>query len=297
MPLLRRLFRLLLISFVAPFRAWRWAARGLYRARVAIRRFLTEEPEDRPVGEALDEVLHDPSALLPHVAALRRHLLRAAAGFLLATVAAMAFAPRFLDFLARPIGGMGQLQAIEVTEPVGVFMRVALLLGFALALPYIYMELFLFIAPGLRPPARRIGLLGFPLVLVFFVGGMAFAYFAMLPTALPFLLNFMGIHTVPRPDSYIRFVTALLFWTGLAFEFPLVIFLLASFGLVRSHMLLQHWRVAVVVIAVVAAVVTPTVDPVNMLLVMAPLTVLYFLGALLAKLAEKHRAPKTQTSD
>ncbi len=285
MSLLRRLFRFL----TAPFRAWRWAARQLYRARRAVVRFLTEEPEERPLGDALEEVMQSPAALLPHIAALRRHILRAFLGFLVATVAAFIYTPRFLDFLARPIGGMSHLQAIEVTEPIGVFMRVALLLGFAVSLPYTYLELFLFIAPGLRPRARRIGLLGFPLVLLFFVGGMAFAYYAMLPTALPFLLNFMGIRTVPRPDSYIRFVTALLFWTGLSFEFPLVIYLLAAFGVVRASMLWKHWREAVVIIAIVAAVITPTVDPINMLLVMAPLTVLYFLGAILAKLAERKR--------
>ena len=285
MPILRRLFRF----FTAPFRAWRWAARQLYRARMGLRRFLTEAPEERPLSEALDVVVSDPKVLLPHIAALRRHIVRAFLGFLIATIAAFIYTPRFLDFLARPIGGMNQLQAIEVTEPIGVFMRVALLLGFALSLPYIYLELFLFIAPGLRPRARRIGLLGFPLVLLFFVSGMAFAYYAMLPTALPFLLNFMGIHTVPRPDSYIRFVTALLFWTGVSFEFPLVIYLLAVFGLVRAEALWKHWREAVVVIAIAAAVITPTVDPINMLLVMAPLTVLYFLGALLAKFAERSR--------
>ncbi len=292
MSLFRRLFRFL----TAPFRVWRWAALQLYRARQTVARFLTEEPEERPLGDALEEVVQSPAALLPHIAALRRHILRAFLGFLVATVAAFIYTPRFLDFLARPIGGMSHLQAIEVTEPIGVFMRVALLLGFAVSLPYTYLELFLFIAPGLRPRARRIGLLGFPLVLLFFVGGMAFAYYAMLPTALPFLLNFMGIHTVPRPDSYIRFVTALLFWTGLSFEFPLVIYLLAAFGVVRASMLWKHWREAVVAIAVVAAVITPTVDPINMLLVMAPLTVLYFLGAVLAKFAERSRPPVQTTT-
>ncbi len=289
---IKNFFRRFFHWLAAPLRAWRWAARGLHRWRKAVHRFFTEEPEEHALGDALDVALHDPKALLPHLAAFRRHLLRAAAVFLLATLAAFAVAPRFLDFLARPIGGIGNLQAIEVTEPVAVFMRVALLLGFAVSLPYIYLELFLFIAPGLRPWARRIGLLGFPLVLVFFLAGMAFAYFLMLPTALPFLLNFMGIHTVPRPDSYIRFVTSLLFWTGLSFEFPLVIYLLATFGIVRAETLQKHWREAIVAIAVLAAVITPTVDPVNMLLVMAPLTGLYFLGVLLAKVAERGRRGK-----
>jgi len=290
MAILRRFFTVL----TAPWRAWRRAARRLYRWRMAIKQFLTEEPEEHPLGEALDEAIQNPKSLLPHVVALRRHLLRAVGVFFVTTLAAFFVTPRFLDFLARPIGGLGGLQAIEVTESVGVFMRAALLLGFALSLPYWYLELFLFIAPGLRPRARRLGLVGFPLVLLFFLAGMAFAYFLMLPTALPFLLNFMGIHTVPRPDSYIRFVTSLLFWTGLSFEFPLVIYLLASFGLVRAEALRKHWREAVVAIAVLAAVITPTVDPVNMLLVMAPLTGLYFLGVILAQLAERRRKASSE---
>jgi sec-independent protein translocase protein TatC len=119
---------------------------------------------------------------------------------------------------------------------------------------------------------------------------MAFAYFVMLPAALPFLLNFMGIATIPRPSSYIKFVTGIMFWLGVAFEFPLVIYLLARLGLVRAEMLQQQWRLAIVIIAIVAAVITPTVDPVNMSLVMGPMIVLYFLSIFLAKIAQRGRA-------
>jgi sec-independent protein translocase protein TatC len=112
----------------------------------------------------------------------------------------------------------------------------------------------------------------------------------MLPTALPFLLNFLGITTVPRPSNYIRFVTSLMFWIGIAFQFPLVIYVMARMGIVRARMLVEGWRIAVIAIAVLAAAVTPTVDPVNMALVMAPMTALYFLSIGLAALAERGRA-------
>ena len=277
--------RILLFLLWLPWRLVQWAARWLYLIRQRLGHALTAEPQEQPLPDAVQTAFQEPGAVLTHLNALRKHLLRAAAFWVLMTALSFALAPRLIDFLAAPIGGIRHLQAIEVTEPVIIFVRVALLAGFAFSLPYIYFELYLFAAPGLRPKARIFGLLGMPLVLLFFVGGMAFAYYVMLPVALPFLLNFMGIPTLPRPASYIRFVTSLLFWVGVAFEFPLVIYLLAAVGWVRAEHLLRHWRVAVVVIAVLAAVITPTVDPVNMLLVMAPMIVLYLLGVGLALLA------------
>ncbi len=281
----RQAMRFLLAPFWLPWKMVQGLARWLYNTRKRLWEALTAEPEERPLADVLQTTVEHPSSLLHHLNALRQHLLRAAGFWVLMTAVAFIFTPRLIDFLAAPIGGIRHLQAIEVTEPVIVFVRVALLAGFAASLPYIYFELYLFAAPGLRPKGRILGLLGLPFILLFFVGGMAFAYYVMLPVALPFLLNFMGIPTLPRPASYIKFVTSLLFWVGLAFEFPLVIYLLASVGWVRAEQLTRHWRVAVVLIAVLAAVITPTVDPVNMLLVMGPMIVLYLLGIGLARLA------------
>ena len=100
------------------------------------------------------------------------------------------FATEIIDLLAQPIGGIGELQAIDVTEPASACSCASRCFsGFALALPYIALELWLFAAPGLRHKERVFGLIAIPLVLLFFVGGMFFAYRFMLPTALPFLLN------------------------------------------------------------------------------------------------------------
>jgi sec-independent protein translocase protein TatC len=128
------------------------------------------------------------------------------------------------------------------------------------------------------PRSRQVSLLAIPLVMVFFVGGMAFAFFNMLPTALPFLLNFLGVATKLRPGSYFNFVTSLMFWIGIAFEFPLVILALSLVGIVKYQMLIKQWRIAVILIAILSAVITPTVDPVNMALVMGPMIALYFLS-------------------
>jgi sec-independent protein translocase protein TatC len=206
------------------------------------------------------------------------------------------FTTDIINFLSRPIGGINTLQAIDVTESVGVFMRVALFAGFALALPYIAFELWLFAAPGLHARARQMGLVGIPLTLIFFMGGILFAYFILLPTALPFLLNFMGIHTIPRVSSYVNFVTSLLFWIGISFEFPLVIYVLSLMGFVKPAFLVKQWRYAIIIIAVLAAAITPTTDPVNMALVMGPMVLLYFLSIALSQMAVLGRRKKQAES-
>lgn len=259
-----------------------------------IHAFLTEEPEDEPLPDTFAKTMQDPAGLLEHVDALRKHLLRAVLFLIITTSLSFAFATEIIDLLARPIGGIGSLQAIDVTEPLSVFMRVSLLSGFALALPYIALELWLFAAPGLHQRERIFGLTAIPLVLIFFVAGMLFAYFFMLPTALPFLLNFMEIPTIPRPSSYIGFVTSLLFWIGAAFEFPLIIYVLATMGFVNARFLTQQWRLAMVIIAVAAAAITPTIDPFSMMVVMAPLILLYFLSIGMAALAQRSRSRRLE---
>ena len=113
----------------------------------------------------------------------------------------------------------------------------------------------------------------------------------MLPTAIPFLLDFMGdiIRQQWSIEKYISLVTGLLFWVGVIFETPLVIAFLAYLGVVSPVMLWKNFRYALVVIAIIAAVATPTPDPVNMALLMLPLVVLYLLSILLALLVYQRR--------
>jgi sec-independent protein translocase protein TatC len=124
-----------------------------------------------------------------------------------------------------------------------------------------------------------------PLVVIFFFGGMAFAFYLILPTGLPVLLNFLDLETQIRPSSYIRFATNLMFWFGVVFEFPLLAYLLTAMRILTPRDLLKNWRIAVVAIAFLAALITPTVDPINMMLVMIPLLLLYALSILLSFLA------------
>lgn len=273
--------RILSIIF-APLRAIQYPFRKLNE-------FLEREPQDTPTAEVFARTFEQPAVLVEHLEALRRHLLRAVIFLMITIGLSFVFAQEILNFLSEPIGGIEALQSIEVTESVGAFMRVSLLSGVTLALPYILFEMFLFINPGLRPPERKIMIAVIPVATLLFAGGVAFAYFVMLPRALPFLTEFMGISTQLRPSSYIRFVTGVMFWIGVTFQFPLLIYVLATLGVVNAQMLWRSWRYALVGIAVLAAAVTPTVDPVNMALVMAPMFALYFLSTGLAAIAQRQR--------
>lgn len=224
-------------------------------------------------------------SLWEHVGELRKRLFRALIAMIIATAVCAAFGEDLIRILARPIGGVDKLVSIEVTENVGVFMRVSLLGGFILAFPIILWQLLEFVIPGLTEKERRGVLLAIPFATLLFAAGVLFAYYVMLPAALPFLISFIGIRTTPRLSNYFSFVTNLLFWIGVSFETPLVVYVLARLHLVTARALLAQWRIAVVVIAVIAAVVTPTPDPVNMGLLMLPLFILYLLSILLAALA------------
>jgi sec-independent protein translocase protein TatC len=221
-----------------------------------------------------------------HVSELRGRLLKALISLVLTTAASFLFSQYTIDLLTRPVGGPDKLIAIEVTENIGVFMRVSLLSGFILALPYILYQLLAYITPGLYPNEKRLVFMSIPIATILFILGVGFAYFVMLPAALPFLISFLVVKTTPRLSNYIAFVTNLMFWIGVSFETPLVVFGLAKFRIVTAKQLLKQWRFAVVIIAVIAAVVTPTVDPVNMSLLMAPLFAIYMLSVLFAMLAQ-----------
>ena len=132
-------------------------------------------------------------------------------------------------------------------------------------------------------------MIAIPLATLFLVGGMAFAFYVMMPAALPFLGDFMGIQAEWRPGSYYSFISSVMLWIGLTFEFPLLVYVLSSLGWLKPQTLADQGRLAIVLIAIIAAAITPTVDPVNMALVMGPMIVLYYFSILLSKLAYRNR--------
>ncbi len=240
------------------------------------------EPSSESESETADEM-----TLWQHIGELRTRLFKCLIAMLVTIIVTTIFGKQLIELLAYPIGGLENLTAIDVTENMAVYMRVALLGGFILALPVIVYQLIAFVVPGLKDSERRGLYLAIPAATVLFLSGVAFAFFVMLPVALPFLVEFLGVQTTPRLSNYVSFVTSLMFWIGISFETPLLMFILAKLNIVTAAGLIKQWRIAVVVIAVIAAVVTPTADPVNMGLLMLPLSALYVLSIFLAKIARK----------
>lgn len=222
--------------------------------------------------------------LLAHLNELRQRIFKAFFAIIVTTLLSLVFVDQLIEYLAKPIGGREALVSIEITENVSIFMKVILLSGFVLGLPFVVYQLLRFVMPGLKRRERVWVFLGVPFASLLFIGGVAFTWFIMLPAAVPFLTNFLGIRSQIRPANYFEFITRLMFWIGLCFEMPLVFMLLAKLKFISARKLAGGWRYAIVGMAMIAAVVTPTVDPVNMGLVMLPLLGLYVISIVLAAL-------------
>ena len=234
--------------------------------------------------------------LLQHLGELRRRVFICVIALLVGSVISFVFFEQIIEVLVSPakdlgLGTGGELIYTEVTELLTTAIKVSFVSGLILASPVILFQVVMFIAPGLTSREKRY-LFGFmPAVLLAFVGGVAFAYYVLTPPALHFLLTFGGDVAVPliRISNIINLMIRLLFWMGLAFETPLVMYLLASLGIVSAQGLGRFRRYWVVVAFILAAIITPTVDPVNQALGAGPVWVLYEAGILLARIAGRGR--------
>ncbi len=234
----------------------------------------------------------DKMTLMEHLIELRYRLMWIVGALLVGTLVSMIFVSPILQVIIRPLSEFGKTpQALGPTDSIGIFFRVGFTMGTALALPMIIYHIIAFMSPGLYPHERRAILWMLPGVVVLFVVGASFAYYMLLPAAVGFLQNFLGevISQDWSIDRYISFVTRLVFWIGVSFELPLVVAVLARAGLVQGRQLLGYWRHAIIVVAIAAAAITPTVDPVNMTLVMGPLMTLYLISVGLAYALYKPR--------
>ncbi|MCA9873019.1 MAG: twin-arginine translocase subunit TatC [Ardenticatenaceae bacterium] len=222
--------------------------------------------------------------LLEHLNELRKRITWAALALVVATIISFIFAQKILLFLLEPYNS--QLQTLRPTEGIETFFKVALVSGIILSMPVILWQFWLFISPGLTKKERRYVYVFIPAALGLFLLGILFAWYVLVPAAVAFLSSFMPdvFKTDWTGQEYISFILAMLFWLGLSFQMPVIIYVLAAVGLVNGPMLRDQWRVAVVGVAVLAAAITPSIDPVTMLLTMAPLLVLYFLSIGLAYL-------------
>ncbi|MBC7236056.1 MAG: twin-arginine translocase subunit TatC [Chloroflexi bacterium] len=220
-----------------------------------------------------------------HLAELRSRMLKAFIALIIGTAISVVFTPQALALLISPLARPPQ--AIHPTETFIVYFRIALIGGAAIAMPVIVYQAIRFVMPGLLPEEKKYLYFLLPGVTIFFIGGIAFAALIMLPAAISFMQGFLAdlIENQWTLDNYIAFVTRVLFWMGIVFQTPLLMFFLAKLNLVTAKKLSRFRKYAIIVIAVIAALVTPTPDPVNMMIVMVPLYLLYEVGVILARIA------------
>lgn len=246
----------------------------------------------RPPGEAREEL--DRMPLLGHLEELRRRIVWAVGAVAVGFALSWAFVEEIFGFLARPIYRLlpegKKLAFLGVTDPFVLYVKVAALAGLFLAAPVVLYQVWAFVAPGLYRRERRWAAPFVGFGTLFFLGGAAFGYFVAFPFAAAFLLGigqrFEAVITVER---YFRFLLTVLLGLGLMFELPIVIFLLSQMGVVTPRFLLRHFRWAVLLIFVTAAVVTPTPDIVNLCLFALPTIALYLLGVGAAALVRRGR--------
>jgi sec-independent protein translocase protein TatC len=236
-----------------------------------------------------------------HLDELRQRLIKASIALAVATLISLIFAKQVFHILIAPAPGIKPI-FIEVTEMLSTYFKVSLLSGAIIAMPVVVYQIIMFIFPAITEKERRI----FPAItekerrylyfmlpgVVFsFLVGAVFAYLILLPPALRFLLTFASDVASPeiRIGNYISTVTTLIFWIGVVFEMPIVLFFLARIGLVSPSFLSRNRKYALVLAFVLAAFITPTPDPVNQSLVALPLIVLYEVGVLLTKVAYRRR--------
>ncbi len=231
--------------------------------------------------------------ILTHLNELRKRITWDVVSITVTTVLSFIFAEQLLDFLLKPYAASNplgaELQVLRPTEGIETFFKVSLLAGAVLSMPIILYQLWLFIAPGLTKKERKYVYIFLPSALLLFGLGISFAWFILVPASVQFLANFLP--DVFNPDwtgqEYIGFLITMLFWIGVSFEMPVIVYFIARVGLVSAQTLREQWRMAIVAIAVIAAAITPSIDPITMLLTMAPLTALYGLSIFLAYVGQR----------
>lgn len=247
-----------------------------------------------------------PKPVLEHLLELRKRFIYSIIAFILLTIACYPFAETIFQFLLQPLGDLLQAKGLErkliytgLSEAFITYLKISLFSGFFLAFPFIASQIWLFIAPGLYKHERkilRVILIATPLL---FIAGVIFAYQFIFPAAYGFFLSFetpgsgttLPIQLEPRVAEYLSFVMKLLLAFGISFELPVLISVCASVGLITSVTLMKYWRIAVVIIFAIAAIITPP-DILSMIGLAIPLVALYGLSILMVKLIERKKDKK-----
>lgn len=223
-------------------------------------------------------------SIVEHLTELRVRLFISALVLVVAFGVLYVFNEDLLNILLEPLAPeYRSLLALSPTEPFLVTLKVVIGAAVLVTLPVLLYQLYAYVVPAIGDQTRRKMLAVVAGVSGLFIGGVVFVYYLVLPVALQWLLGFAGddFTVALRADEYFSFALTLMFAGGLVFEVPIAMLVLARLGLVSAQQFRRGWRIAIVVIAVVAAVL-PGGDPVSMLMLMVPQIILYIVGIWLA---------------
>jgi sec-independent protein translocase protein TatC len=231
-------------------------------------------------------------SILGHFSEMRKRLIRSVIVLVITIIVAFVFWKDLVEILMYPAPEGITLQAVKMTEMFGTTMRICLVAGIILAMPYLTYELLMFVSPALTRSEKKYVYIVLPWIALMFIGGVVFAYFIMIPNITAFLLNWGADLITPQPmfSDYINIVTRMLLISGLIFELPVLITFLARIGIIRPQWLASKWRGAVIISFILAAIITPTPDPLNQSIVAGVLIFLYGLSLFLARLVYRKKS-------
>lgn len=240
-----------------------------------------EANDSDSVYEEEEKQLGGRMTFLEHLDELRRRILYSVFSLIVTFVISWFFREEIFEFLSAPIYGVvDQLTVIKPTEPFTIYLKVCFTSAVFLASPFILLQVWFFIAPGLY---RREKLYFLPFLLastILFITGGLFAYYIILPTALEFLLADFGriFQKMITATEYFDFELVILIGMGVIFQLPVLSAFLSLFGLISPGFLWRNFRYAFLIILIVAAVVSPTTDALNLFLWSGPMVILYIVS-------------------
>jgi sec-independent protein translocase protein TatC len=249
-------------------------------------------PADRDEKTEEQEELTGQMSFFDHLEELRRRILNSLIAVGLALLACLYYAYEIYDLFARLIPPEANLNANALTSGFSILLKTAFLAAIFLAAPFILAQVWLFISPGLYRHERRyvVPFIFFSSIL-FVLGGM-FAYFFAVPFGIKALIEIntsMKLTNILTVADAFNLIFALTLGLGVVFEIPAVIFLLSRLGLVTGSFLLKHTKYAVLLCFVAAAIITPSGDIPNMMVIAIPMIALYMLGIVVAFIFGKKR--------
>ena len=229
---------------------------------------------------------------MTHLTDLRRVLVRALLGIGVGLIACMAFADKLLKWLSEPIqealGGQAHLIVLAPHEYFFTEMKAALIGGILLASPWVFYQIWLFVAPGLYKNEKKLAFCFVFFTALFFILGILFAQYLVFPSVFRFFIGTLPTYIQGQYSIGLlfSFSTNLLLAFGLVFETPVLVFLLIYLDLVELKTLQGYRRYVIVLAFIVAAILTPTPDPLTQTLMACPIIILYELGLFLAKMTQ-----------